>query len=214
MTQDEFMRMVADEMIRDLTSNAAIKKFADNTDVIGAYAEAGVRRFVERMMAPARVSTGAVISEKLCVNPKQVPQIDAIIWQPMPFIPIFEAGEFALVPSHSVLGILEIKRSCYSSVGAGIAEVIAREADLVAQVEGAQSNKHRKSMGVICVREKDHGEKVLKELIESDKTVVLIDAQDGEIKADHVAVYKLIRFLMGLRSRMCELEGTSVITIK
>ncbi len=45
MNQDAFMRMVADELVRELTPNATIKKFADNSEVIGAFAEAIVRRF-------------------------------------------------------------------------------------------------------------------------------------------------------------------------
>jgi hypothetical protein len=132
MNQDAFMRMVADELVRELTPTATIKKFVDNSDVIGAFAEASVRRFVEKMVAPARVSTRAVISETLCDTPDKVPQIDTIIWIPMPLPAIFEVGDFGLVPSMSVLGVIEIKRSSYSSVGAKIKAVTDWEKEFTA----------------------------------------------------------------------------------
>ena len=65
MTGPQFLNELAEQLIHELRPNQSIKKLADNTDIIGAYAEATLRQFVARIVAPLRVSTGAVISEKL-----------------------------------------------------------------------------------------------------------------------------------------------------
>lgn len=210
------MPMVANELVRELTPNSAIKKFADNSDVIGDFAEASVRRFVEKMVAPARVSTGAVISGALCDKPNQVPQIDTIIWIPTPFPAIFEAGDFGLVPSDSVLGVIEIKRSSYSNVGAKIKAVIDREKEFMGKAaDDAEYNAMPGAFGVICVHEKDLGEKVLKELVEANRVGILIvpDGKDGMV-VDPVAVYQLVEFLMIIRKKMKMIDGTCKISFK
>lgn len=79
------MQDYAEELAHELVPNARIKKFLKNTAVIGAYAENTVIRFVERMVDPLRVSTGAVISPELVNGGKSIPQVDVIVWQPNPF---------------------------------------------------------------------------------------------------------------------------------
>jgi hypothetical protein len=205
--------MVAGELVNELLPNVSIKKYTTNTDVIGSYAESSVRRFVQRMVAPARVSTGAVISETLCDHPETVPQIDTIIWIPMPLPPIFEAGEFGLVPAVSTLGVLEIKRSNYSSVGTQIAQVIGREKELVGSANDPDYDSLPGAMGVVCVRESVKGDSALDELIASDKAVVLMEKNErGTVRVNPIAVYKLIGFLMKIRKKMTAIDGKCRIT--
>jgi hypothetical protein len=213
MDLDAFMKAVAEQFMAELIPNASIKQFTTNTDVIGAYAEASVRRFVARMVDPARVSTGAVISEKLCASPKDVPQVDTIIWLPMPLLPIFEVGEFGLVPAMSTLGILEVKRSNYSGIGKKIAEVLNREGDLVCSIKDPEYDALPRAMGVICVREDPRGDKPLQELIDAGRAVVLLEKDDkGAVTPNHIAIYRLVDFLMKMRRKMTMVDGKSVIT--
>src|SRR5262245_53254273 len=93
-----FLNELALQLIHELQPNQSIKKFADNVVIKGAYAEATLRQFVSRVVAPLRVSTGAVISEQSYERPKEVKQIDIIIWAPSPVPAVFCAGDFALVP--------------------------------------------------------------------------------------------------------------------
>ena len=73
MTGQEFLHLLAEQFVSELQPNEAIRKFTTNSDVIGAYAEASLRQFVARVVAPLRVSTGAVVSEQLCSDPGKVP---------------------------------------------------------------------------------------------------------------------------------------------
>src|SRR5262245_29065804 len=114
---NEYLELVAGPLIEELTRIKHLKKFTSNAAVIGAHAEAAVRRLVARVVYPLRVSTGAVISEEWCHKPKSVPQLDTIIWQPCPAPALFEVGDFGLVPRGSSMAIMEIKRSAYSGVG-------------------------------------------------------------------------------------------------
>lgn len=216
MTEDAFMRLVAEDLVRELTPNLTIKKFANNTDVIGAFAEASVRRFVDKMVAPARVSTGAVISETLCEAPDNVPQIDTIIWIPMPLPAIFEVGDFGLVPSMSVLGVIEIKRSSYSGVGAKIKSVTDREKEFVSQTsDDGGYNALPGAYGVLCVHEKDWGETALKELVAANKAAILmVPDGKGGIEVDPIAVYRLIEFLMIIRTKMTMIDGKCKFSFK
>jgi hypothetical protein len=78
-TATEFLDLFATPLVEELKAIEGLKKFTSNTDVIGAHAEAVVRRLVRRVVAPLHVSTGAVISEQLCATPGKVPQLDTII---------------------------------------------------------------------------------------------------------------------------------------
>jgi hypothetical protein len=114
----KFLDLVATPLVEELKAIEGLKKFTTNSTVIGAHAEAIVRRLVGRVVDPLRVSTGAVISEELCAKPECIPQLDTIIWLPCPAPALFEVGDFGLVPRGSSMAIMEIKRSAYSNVGA------------------------------------------------------------------------------------------------
>ena len=69
------------------------------------------------MLPQFRISTGAVIrASDLTRDLREVSQCDLIIWDPSELPAIFEQGDFALVPTHSVHALIEIKRSC-SDIG-------------------------------------------------------------------------------------------------
>jgi len=65
MSYREYIQLFAEELAHELTPNARIKKFTKNSAVIGAYAESTVNSFVQKMVSPLNVSTGAVISPEL-----------------------------------------------------------------------------------------------------------------------------------------------------
>ena len=56
--KDEYLDHIFEELAREMSPNETIKRFANNSDVIGAFAEAAVARLVRRMVEPLRVSTG------------------------------------------------------------------------------------------------------------------------------------------------------------
>jgi len=205
-----FLDKLAHQLIHEIAPNNAIVTFADNSDVIGAFAEASVRQFVSKMVAPARVSTGAVISETLCRNPAEVPQIDTIIWTPTPLPAIFEVGDFALVPNTSVHGILEIKRSNYSAVGKAIGTRLARCNDLVRpliETEKQLDGRFPMGLGVICLYDPAQSDKPLSELLDSGRVVSLLTKKDGKIVPTIEGVYRFIDFLVMVRLRAKTTDG-------
>src|SRR5437762_2313904 len=108
--------MLAEALTLELTSNSVIRQFTNNSALIGTFAEATVRRFIERTVAPLRVSRGAIIYEGNCGTKKksQPAEIDSIIWTPG-FLPAaFETGDFALVCRGSAVAALEVKSTNYS----------------------------------------------------------------------------------------------------
>ncbi|GIK43891.1 MAG: hypothetical protein BroJett011_77240 [Chloroflexota bacterium] len=108
-----FWQLYAESFIHPLKSNALLGKFIANPDVTGSYAEAWIRSMVRNMLPQFRISTGAVIrASDQTRNLKSIPQCDLIIWDPSELPAIFEQGDFALVPTHSVQAIIEVKRSC------------------------------------------------------------------------------------------------------
>jgi hypothetical protein len=94
------------------------------------HAEAAVRAFVRRAVAPLRVSTGAIIYEGNCGDDAKLRQIDTMIWSTAMAPAIFECGEFALVPRGNCHVALEIKRSMYSGSGSAARGVIDEEPNL------------------------------------------------------------------------------------
>jgi hypothetical protein len=219
----KFLDLVATPLVEEFRAIEAIKKFTTNTDVIGAHAEATVRRLVARVVHPLRVCTGAVISEELCSNPKKVPQIDTIIWQPSPAPALFEVGDFGLVPRGSAMAIMEIKRSAYKDVGAKLKERL-RE-DLVGKLVAddppgwAGTNEpvlypDYPAMGVVCLRETSSRDSNLDELIEKGHSVVLLEIRNDSVTPNTEAVYRLINFLIRARQRAKAWDGTALVNLK
>jgi hypothetical protein len=108
-----FWQLYAESFVAPLKSNSLLRKFVANRTVTGLYAEAWVRSLARNMLPQFRISTGAVIRPSDQQGDLQsVYQCDLIIWDPSELPAIFEQGDFALVPTHSVHAIVEIKRTC------------------------------------------------------------------------------------------------------
>ena len=119
-----FWQSYADAFIAPLKSSELLRQFVANSNVTGLYAEAWMRSIAHIMLPQFRISTGAVIRPSdQTKDLKSVLQCDLIVWDPSQLPAILEQGDFALVPTHSVRAIIEIKRTC-SNIG-----------DLVKQLE-------------------------------------------------------------------------------
>ena len=211
----DYMDMYAEELVNELVPNSRIKKFLRNPDVIGAYAESTVIRFVKRMVDPLKVSTGAVISPELVATRNAIPQIDVIVWQPNPLPAIFTAGDFGLVPRRSVLGVLEVKRSTYSGIGAKIKSILDKEDDLTTLIPLVREGKVLfSSLGVVCVREKKESDTILSELIKLRRVVVLSELDDdGTLTPMPDQVMTLVNFLVSLRLKAKLADGQIEIDV-
>lgn len=228
MTREQFLKALADQLIHELRPNQSIKRFADNSAIIGAYAEATLRQFVSRVVAPLRVSTGAVISEQLCERPKDVQQIDLIIWAPSPAPAICCSGDFALVPRSSCFGVMEIKRSLYTDAGAKIKEVISNNeayklvGDVAARIKfdsSAVSDADFTAypgLGVICVREYNQSNQKQYEEMEQAGIVLTLfnEKANGDLDPNPKAVFRLINFLILTKLRARMMEGRDYVDVR
>ena len=211
----KFLDDLASPVVEELRAIEGIKKFTTNSDVIGAHAECSVRRLVSRFVRPLRVCTGAVISEQLCANPRSVPQLDTIIWQPLPAPAVFEVGDFGLVPRGSAMAIMSIKRSAYRGVGADLKKdlnpTLVRKLvadDPLGWVGTDQPELYPDfpAMGVVCVREKTAKDEELEALVAKGHAVVLLELGEPT-RVNSEAVWRLINFLMRARARARGWEG-------
>ncbi len=107
----EFWADYADSFIQPLKANGQVGKFVNNSAVTGLYAEAWIRDLVKSMLPHFRVSSGAIIGSADRERDNKIPQCDIIIWDPSELPALFEKGDFALVPKHSVKALIEVKRS-------------------------------------------------------------------------------------------------------
>lgn len=228
MTKEQFLKELAEQLIHELRPNQSIKKFANNTDIKGAYAEATLRQFVSRVVAPLRVSTGAVISERLCEPPEKVKQIDLIIWAPSPAPAIFCVGDFALVPRSSCFGVMEIKGSLYSGAGSKIATVIGNDEayKLVGDVAGRiQFDPVKTStadftaypgLGVVCIR--NHNQTNQSPYDELERTGIALtlfnEDAEGNLNPIPKAVFRLINFLTLTKLRARMMEGWDLVDVR
>jgi hypothetical protein len=110
---NQFWNEYAQAYAHPLLHNELLSRFTSNTAVTGAYAESWIWKLASEMLPRFKVSTGCIIhaSDRARGRGDQ-PQIDLIIWDPSELPAIFECGNFALVPSFSVRGVIEVKRSC------------------------------------------------------------------------------------------------------
>jgi hypothetical protein len=119
----EYWEGYANQLLHGVLPNSQLKRFTRNSALLGTYAEATIYTLLKNMLHPVRVSTGSLISPDLYSNEQasnskpELKQLDAIAWDPNPFPPIFEEGDFALIPATSAVGVVEVKRSAYSNVG-------------------------------------------------------------------------------------------------
>ncbi|MFQ5779876.1 MAG: DUF6602 domain-containing protein [Nitrospiria bacterium] len=113
---------------------ACFRDFSKNPAVIGAYTEELVRQEIRRAVAPLRTSTGSIIHEAdLDATPSEkqkIPQIDVIIWSGHGLPPLFQQGNFALIPKSAARGIVEIKKSLKGSIDEFREQLRARQSRL------------------------------------------------------------------------------------
>jgi hypothetical protein len=197
-----------------------------STPFRASYADPCLRRNlciiqVARIVFPLRVCTGAVVSETLCDKPKQVPQLDMIIWSPAPAPALFEAGDFGLVPRGSCFGILEIKRSAYKHVGRDLKARLCEE--LVRKLVADPPPGQRPSadpdlypdfpaMGVICIKGKTR-DRELEELLQRGHAVVLFELVKDDLEPNPEAVHRLLNFLIRTRQKARAWDGEALINM-
>jgi hypothetical protein len=220
-TATEFLNLFATPLVEELKAIEGLKGFTSNTAVIGAHAEAVVRRLVRRVVAPLHVSTGAVISEQLCADPGKVPQLDTIIWFPCPAPAIFEVEDFGLVPRGSAMAVMEIKRSAYPGVGKKLKPRL--DPEFVRQLVADDPHGWVPSsdplypdfpaLGVVCLEESQCREPELDELVQSGSCVIILEQREGALVPKPEAVYRLINFLIRARQRALLWEGRALINM-
>jgi hypothetical protein len=204
MTVDEYLGGIAQQLVHELEPILKVKEVTTNSTLLGAYTEAAVRKLSQRVVAPMRVSTGAVIDYPM---PENLRQIDAILWAPFPAPGIFEINDFALVPRSSAFGLLEIKRSNYSRVDDEL-DAFAADAPNIAAAPHPKvpgDNRHP-GMGVVCVLEKDASSR-LRAQLEANKAIAIFHKPSKESSTATIRatdVLRLVNFLhfVGWRYRM------------
>jgi hypothetical protein len=194
MSVDEYLSGIAAQLVHELEPILRVKEVTRNSELLGAYTEAAVRRLVTRVVQPMRVSTGAIIDFPM---PPSLRQVDAIIWAPFPAPGIFEVDAFALIPRGSAFGLLEIKRSNYSDVDAKL-EHFAEVCRSLAATPHPNVGDHRHpGLGVVCVLEGTASAR-LQTLLNESKAVAIFAKEGAE--SEHATVrapdvLKLVNFL-------------------
>ena len=81
MNVNEYLAGIAQQLVHELEPILKVKEVTANSALLGAYTEAAVRKLSHRVVAPMRVSTGAVLEYPI---PTKLRQIDVILWAPFP----------------------------------------------------------------------------------------------------------------------------------
>jgi hypothetical protein len=219
-----FLTLLASQIVAEIQTAAEIKKFTNNTALIGQYVEASVRQFVRKYLSPIRVSTGGVIDQDQTPG-GYIPQLDMIAWIPGPVAAVFEVGDFGLVPRSSCLGILEIKSSAYSGAVDELetwtspAFVHPVTAPLGPESEVALVSvlgvSRAFGLGVISLLRADQrGNSKLEELRKQERVAVMYEQVDDKFVPQQQDIYRLVNFLMILRFRASKRDGLFAIDLK
>lgn len=208
-----FYQEFARNLARQIVPSDEIKSFVGNhPTLIGAFAEAQVRKFGRQVVFPLRVSHGAIITpESFGVG--RAKQVDTIVWVPNPLPHLFEIDEFALIPWTSSMGILEIKSSAYKNAGKQIAEVLDMEGDLTLGRIPAETRGIPAALGVIVLKREPITDPKLKELIGDQKVVTLIRQLNHEYIPNTEALLKLVNFLADIRKRARQLGDIRIESV-
>jgi hypothetical protein len=205
MDPKKYLKLLAKELASEFAPIPRLKKFTRNPIIIGAHAEAAVRQFVRRAVAPLRVSTGAIIYEDNTGEGATLRQIDTMIWSTAMAPAVFECGEFALVPRGNCHVALEIKRSMYPCSGKSARDILAEEKNLFTdwvQVKGNVVSPHKTPEGnapnmlaVFCI-EGDKPDAEAKKLVEEGKALLLLKSNGG---TNHEDLLKFVNVLLQAR---------------
>jgi hypothetical protein len=235
----EYYQLLAHELVAGLSANSRIIEITRNPTILGAYAEATVKEFVERVVAPYRISTGTVVSPALLRGGMELPQIDLMVWSPSPLPAIFQSGEFAIVPHQSCLGVMEIKRSNYTGAGADISRLIGSAPELVkgvppeldggevlvrtpkgepqtvsGQIQAKTRDQGPRALGVVCVREHGRRDLELERLVEREEACILLNKVGETVEPNLGGVLVLVNFLMAVRKRGRDSDGERRLDIE
>jgi hypothetical protein len=191
MTAEDYLsNLFVEPLTHELNLILRLKQVTQNTDLLGSYTEALVRRLSRRVVHPfLHVSTGSVIDYPLADSLRQ---IDLILWAPHPAPSIFEIDDFGLVPRHSTFGVIEIKRSNYSNVDHLLEEFITRGPDLVFPYQERNAQGH--AMGIISVLD-EKPSKLLQSLIKGKKVAAFFEKDSDRVSVRGDDVLNFINFL-------------------
>lgn len=188
----QYFRNLSSQLVKEVSPPTEIKKFVDNSDILGAYIECAVRQFIRKIIYSGKINTGGIISPEF---PKATNQIDTIIWATSPFPAIFEHENFAIVPKRSVFGIIEIKSSNYAGAVDKIKDSILSSKKLL--IEERQEN----AIGIFCL--KLQNQERLSDLVDNKKCFVLFDQNnDGTLEPNTCGIISFIQFLIRLEYDM------------
>lgn len=207
MTPYDWIGFCCQELAGALSTNHVVGQLTTNDDLKGEYAEASVREFIKRFIFPLKLSHGAIVHEGQYGG--QVPQLDAIVWQPVPLPPIIEAGEFAMVPRLAALAYMEIKRSNYSSVGQAIEAHLALQNELVPELPNVNPAANDRALGVICLYTDGKSDTRLDALIAKENAAIVLRRKDvnSPFHVDTDGITRLSKFLVHVRLRARILDG-------
>jgi hypothetical protein len=186
--KDYMTEVIAPALVKELELILTIKGVTRNTDLLGHYTEAALRRLTRRVVQPLRVSKGAVIDYPL---PEKLKQIDLIVWAPFPAPSIFEVDDFGLVPRSSAFGLMEIKRSNYKAAASELENFMKSGPTLIGSGEG---DALLRIIGVVCVLEKKPSTR-LKKLFDAGRVVALFDKTSSKVVLRPKDILRLINFL-------------------
>lgn len=197
----DHLRLLLAELGQEFLQIDRLKKFTQNTAVIGAHAEAAVGSFIRRVASPLNVSTGTIVDETNVGSRDKTPQIDTMLWALGTAPPLFQQGEFAIVPRGSCFGILEIKRSMYDGAGEKMEQTLTRCRSLLPAVAVTTSGDAQDFLlGVFCLQE-SKSDKRARELVERGDAIVLMrESATGSFDVDEKSIGTLVNFLIGVRA--------------
>jgi hypothetical protein len=213
-----FLRQLAPQIVAEIQTATEIRKFTNNTEIIGQYVETSVRQFSRKYLSPIRVSTGGVIDQNQTPG-GYIPQLDTIAWIPGPVAAVFEVGDFGLVPRSSCLGILEIKSSGYPNAVQNLEKNTSPEfvKPLTApmrETELSALGDRVFALGVVSLLQDDQkSSSRLKELRDQERVSVIYEQNGNEFVSQERDIYRLVNFLTVLRYRASQREGLWAINL-
>lgn len=194
MELSQYLDTVAEQLVNELRPILAIKAVTENSDLLGKYTEAAVRRLVHRIVQPMRVCTGAVLDYPI---PVPLRQIDLVIWAPFPAPALFEVEGFGLVPKSSAFGVIEVKRTNYSGVEDALDSFFGDvEARKIVSDPGGPIGDYRRSpgIGVISLLETNPSTR-LQTHIDARRVVAIFERADQTTRLRPRDVLVLVNFL-------------------
>jgi hypothetical protein len=192
MNLPQYLDTFADHLANELKPILGIKGVTENSDLLGKYAEAAVRRLVHQMVQPMRVCTGAVLDFPI---PVPLRQIDLIIWSPFPAPALFDVEGFGLVPKSSAFGVIEIKRTNYSGIEDKLHDFFSDvDAGKILTDWVTPNLDFPYGLGLVCLLDSRPSSR-LQAFIEGKRAVAIFERDGDAIKLRTSDVLTLVNFL-------------------